>query len=210
MSNVSEHSPAHLDASAPPSLARLLWIWLGLGVQSFGGGAATLYLIRRAVVEQHHWVSDEEFARDWAICQLTPGINLLGLTILTGWRLARWSGAVIALTGLLLPSVSITILLTAIYASVRELTVVQAALHGVIPATVGLGLLLAFQMTQSPLQKSKHEGVGSVLLSCALLAGSSLAVGLWHLPVLAVLFGAAGLCAIFHWGWSGRLARRHL
>lgn len=214
MADVSEPGSAPLDATALPDASvrptpmHLLRIWLGLGIQSFGGGSATLYLIRRAVVEQQRWITDEEFARNWAICQITPGINLLGLTILIGWRLGGALGVALALGGLLLPSISITVLLTAVYASVRDLTMVQSALHGVIPATVGMGLLLIVQMVQPPLRASQREGRSSLVLSSALLVGSVLAVALVHLPVMAVLFGAGGLCALFHWIWSVRRDRR--
>jgi len=63
---------------------RLLWIWTVIGVQSFGGGSATLYLIRRVTVEQHGWLTDDDLTRYWGICQIAPGINILGLVILIG------------------------------------------------------------------------------------------------------------------------------
>ena len=52
---------------------------------------------------------------------MAPGINLLCMTILVGWRLAGLAGALISLAGLLLPSVSITIVMIALYADVRQL-----------------------------------------------------------------------------------------
>src|SRR5262245_38892185 len=36
-----------------PSPLQLLRIWTMIGMQSFGGGSATLYLIRRVAVERH-------------------------------------------------------------------------------------------------------------------------------------------------------------
>src|SRR4051794_7373426 len=86
---------------APPSPAGLLWIWTVIGVQSFGGGSATLYLIRRVAVERHGWLTDEDFTRYWGICQIAPGINILGLVILIGWRVSGPIGALLSLTGLL-------------------------------------------------------------------------------------------------------------
>jgi chromate transport protein ChrA len=44
-------------------------------------------------------------------------------------------GAIVALIGLLLPSIAITILITAGYATIRTQPLVVAALHGIIPAT---------------------------------------------------------------------------
>lgn len=177
-----------------PSCWLLLRIWLLLGVQSFGGGAATLFLIRRAVVERYGWISAEAFTRYWAICQIAPGINLLGLTILIGWHLAGVAGATLSLVGLLLPSVSITLLLTALYASIQDLALVQAAFRGVIPATVGLGLLLSIQMGRPLLVAGWRTGQLSFWLSCALLIGSGIVVTVWHPPVIAVLCvsGAVG------------------
>jgi chromate transporter len=188
----------------PPSAWRLLWIWIGVGAQSFGGGSATLYLIRRVAVERHHWISDEEFARYWGICQIAPGINILGLVILIGWRIAGAIGVALALAGLLLPSAAITVALTAAYSSVKQASVVRAALNGVVPATVGLGLLLAYTMVRPLLNTARKEGRGSVAVSSALLLGSTLFTALLQAPVLAILWGAGALSALAQWQRAAR------
>ena len=197
---------------APPPAAPSPWlvlrVWFALGLQSFGGGAATLALIRRAVVEQHRWVSEADFSRDWALCQITPGINLLALTILIGRRLAGAAGIAAALLGLLLPSAGLTLLLTAFYARARHAEAMQAALNAVIPATVGLGLLTAYQMARPPLQSLRAEGAGYGLFGVALLAGSGAAVLLWHLPVVFVLCAAGAVSAAVHGLRARRLAQR--
>lgn len=183
----SQHLPANL---------RLLHVWLLLGMQSFGGGAATLALMHRAMVEEQRWVSEADFSRDWALVQIAPGINLLALTILLGRRVAGKRGVALALFGLLLPSVSLTILLTAGFAHVQHSTLVQGALRGVLPATVGVGLLTAIQMARALLQESRKEGSRSLAWSSVLLVGSAATSFLWHGPILAILLGAGALCAI--------------
>ena len=183
----------------PPSLWGLLRTWLGIGAQSFGGGSATLYLIRRAAVERHGWLTDEDFARYWGISQIAPGINILGLVILIGWRVAGALGVAMALSGLLLPSAVITVVLTAVYANIKQAPVVRAALSGVVPATVGLGLLLSYTMVQPLLRAAWREGRASTVVAGALLLGSTLATALAHAPVLAVLWGAGGLSALAQW-----------
>jgi chromate transporter len=180
-------------------LWQLLRVWFMLGLQSFGGGTATLFLIRRAAVEQYGWLSAEEFTHDWAICLTSPGINLLCMTILVGRRIAGLAGALVALLGLLLPSVTITIIMTALYADLRTLPVVQAALRGIVPATVGLGLLLSVSMARPLLAASQRESPGNLLVSLAILGGSALAMVFWHLPVIVVLCVAAGLSALTTW-----------
>lgn len=184
--------------NAPPTSVRLLCVWLRIGLQSFGGGATTLFLIRRAVVDEQGWLDDAEFTRINALCHVTPGINLIALTVLIGRRARGWPGVCVSLAGLLLPAALITVLLTAGYARVREAPAARAALRGIVPATVGLGLLTAERLARPLLAASREEGKASLLLSIALLAGSALAVALWHVPVFAVLFAAGTASALFH------------
>lgn len=174
-----------------------MWLWLGF--QSFGGGATTLTLIRRTVVEQQGWLCEAEFTRDWALVQIVPGINLLGLTILIGRKVAGAKGVALALLGLLLPSVTLTILLTALYERIQHLEVVQAALRGVIPATVGLGLLTTLHIARPLMIASFHEGKASFLLSGILLLGSGMVAAWWHWPVILVLCVAGAVSANASW-----------
>ena len=176
------------------SSSHLLWVWLKLSVQSFGGGTATLALIRRTAVDEHGWVSADEFGQFWGLVQLAPGINLLALTVLLGRRAAGLRGIALALTGLLLPSASLTILLTAMYAQFQHLAVVQAALRGIIPAVAGLGLLTAWQIARPLLTRP---------LRPLILLGSVLAASLGLVPVLAILLSGGFLGGIANY-------RRHL
>lgn len=187
---------------------RLLWIWTVIGVQSFGGGSATLYLIRRVAVERYGWLTDEEFTRYWGLCQIAPGINILGLVTLIGWRVAGGVGVALALGGLLLPSAAITVALTALYASIRQAPLVRAAIAGVVPATVGLGLLLSFTMVRPLLAAARREGRASTIVAGVLLAASIMAAALSHAPVLAILWGAGGLSALAQWQRMARERER--
>ncbi|HLH32348.1 MAG TPA: chromate transporter [Terriglobia bacterium] len=197
-----------LQISYPPfmlvSPLRLLWIWTAIGMQSFGGGSATLYLIRRVAVERHGWITDEDFTRYWGICQIAPGINILGLVVLIGWRVAGAVGAALSLCGLLLPSAAITVALTSIYASVREAPLVRAAIAGVVPATVGLGLFLGFTMTRPLLNSARREGSASTLIAIVLLLASTIVAARAQTPVLAILYSAGAVSAIAQWQLAGR------
>lgn len=184
-----------------------MWIWTVVGAQSFGGGSATLYLIRRVAVERHAWLTDDEFTRYWGICQIAPGINILGLVILIGWRVAGGAGALLALTGLLVPSAAITVALTAAYTTIRQVPLVRAAIAGVIPATVGLGLLLAYTMVRPLLTAAKRDGQASRVLAAAILLGSAAAAVLTRAPAAAILWGAGAVSALAQWQHTARQRR---
>ena len=80
-----------------PTSWELLRSWLRVSLQSFGGGTATLALIRQEFVTKHEWISEDRFLRDWALCQLAPGINLVALSILIGKRTRGGPGVLISL-----------------------------------------------------------------------------------------------------------------
>jgi len=183
---------------------RLLWIWTLIGVQSFGGGSATLYLIRRVCVEQHGWLTDDDFARYWGICQIAPGINILGLVILIGFRVSGAIGAFVSLIGLLLPSAAITAALTSLYAVVRDVPLVRAAIAGIMPATVGLGLLLGYSMLRPLMNSARRQGAAGTLIAAILLLGSTVATLLTRAPVPAILWLAGGLSAFAQWQFAAR------
>lgn len=181
----------------PIPLWKFFLVWLSIGLQSFGGGATTFALIHRAVVEQHGWMQEGEFVRANALCQLTPGINLFALTILIGKRIAGGRGALLAMLGLLLPSISITLLITATLKITQRLHGVQAAIHGIIPATVGLGLLTAINMARGLLKEEGHQQGASILFSLFVMVVSGLAFARMHAPPFVILGGSGLAGAIF-------------
>jgi chromate transporter len=170
-------------------------VWSRLGVQSFGGGTATLALIRRAVVDELHWITAEEFTTYWALVLMVPGINLLGLTVLIGKQIGGTKGVAIALFGLLFPSVTITILLTALYSKVQHSHSVVSALSGVIPATVGVGLFTSLQIAFPVLKNCTKRGAKSLTIALALLLGSAAIEAAAHWPVVAILLTSGALGA---------------
>ncbi len=85
-------------------------------------------LIRREFVTRYGWISDTDFLRDWSMCQLAPGINLLALAILIGRRTGGPFAIVIAMGGLLVPSFLITLGLVAAYARFLHSEVVTSAM----------------------------------------------------------------------------------
>jgi chromate transporter len=180
-----------------PSTWQLFRIWAGVGLQSFGGGASTTFLIQRAFIEKHRWLSIEEFMHLWSLCLLTPGINLVALTVLIGKKLGGTRGIVASLAGMLLPSAAITCLLAALFKQIEHVAAVQAVLRGVIPATGGIMLLVGLNFALPLIRRGYKEGVVYLLGSGILMIACALAVILLKLSVVIVVLGAVFLGALF-------------
>src|SRR6266699_3727541 len=180
-----------------PGKWQLFRIWASIGLQSFGGGASTTLLIQRAFIDKHKWLSIEEFMQLWNLCILTPGINLVALTVLIGRKLGGAWGIVVSLAGLLLPSATITCLITVGFASVQHLPVVQAILRGVVPATGGIMLVVGLNFALPLIRRGYKNGMLYLLASSVLVIVCALAVIFLKLSVIVVVLGAALLGALF-------------
>lgn len=171
---------------APPPLTHFLQVWLVLGFQSFGGGATTLTLIRRKVVEQQGWLCEAEFTRDWALVQIVPGINLLGLTILIGRRVAGgWRGAMLALIAINLPPL-LVLMVDQLYRRVKNHPAVEGFVRGLSLAVVGI-----FGMVQIGLIQNFGVDTRSMLLATAAIGlGLTRRVPVFGIIALAALVGS--------------------
>jgi len=137
-------------------------------------------------------MDEAEFVRAWALAQISPGINLVKLTALIGYQLRGWPGLMTAMAGLLLPSGGVTALMTAGFSVIRSQPLIQAAMRGILPATIGLSLAMGVQMAQPLLTQARQEGhlrLGAHLL---ILAGAALLLGLSSVsPVIVLLLAGA-------------------
>lgn len=180
------------EAGAPaPTTWTILRVWTGIGLQSFGGGASTQLLIWRTFADRYGWVEAEELVRFWNLCQITPGINLVALTILIGRKLGGARGIVAALAGLLLPSAAVTCGLAAGFLAVQHDPAVHAILRGVVPATAGIMGLVSVSFARPLWRSVRSEGRRSLAISAVLVPASVLAIVLVRLPVAIVLAGMA-------------------
>jgi len=180
-----------------PSKWQLFRIWASVGLQSFGGGASTTLLIQRAFIEKHKWLSIEEFTYLWNLCVITPGINLVALTVLIGRKLGGVWGIVVSLAGLLLPSATITCLLAATFKQIENLAAVQAVLRGVIPATGAIMLLVGWNFALPIIRRGHKEGVLYLLGSSVVIIACALAIILLKISVIIIIPGAAFLGGLF-------------
>jgi len=86
---------------AKPSMLELAWLFAFIGLTSFGGGISAY--IRRLVVTQKRWLTDEEFLPGLGLVQLLPGANVAGLAVYIGNHLKGPLGSAVALFCLFVP-----------------------------------------------------------------------------------------------------------
>jgi chromate transporter len=167
-------------SAVPPGLLALFLAFARMSLAGFGG---VLVFARQAIVEQHRWMTADEFNETFALCHFLPGPNIVNLSMVFGARLRGIAGGIAAFAGLLLPPTLIMTVLAIVYARFGDVEVLRRILAGISCAAVGLLIAVVFRM-MTPLLK-RLDAVALILM-----LGVFLAIGVLRLPLQAVLLVA--------------------
>src|SRR6202790_5024176 len=169
--------------ASPPGLIALFIAFAKISLAGFGG---VLVWARRGIVDQHRWMTADQFNETYALCHFLPGPNVVNLSVVFGSRFRGIAGGIAAFAGLLGPPVVVVTILAALYARYGEIEALRRILAGVSCAAVGLLISAVFRMMM-PLIK-RRDLVGVVVLASVFVA-----IGLLRLPLPAVLLVAIPL-----------------
>ena len=124
----------------------LAWTFGLMSLFAVGGANATIPEMHRVAVEVHHWLTDQQFADVFAISQLSPGPNVLIVTLI-GYAVAGVAGALVSTLAMCVPTAILAYYVSQILgrsSHARWPAIIQAAL---VPLSIGLmgasGLVLA-------------------------------------------------------------------
>lgn len=185
-----------LPTSNPPGLFALFVAFARMSLAGFGG---VLVWARRGIVDQHRWMTADEFNETYALCHFLPGPNVVNLSVVFGSRFRGIPGGIAAFAGLLGPPLAMMTVLAALYAHFGEIDALRRILAGVSCAAVGLLLSAVFRMMM-PLVKRRD------LVGIALLIAVFIAIGLLRLPLAAVLLVAIPLSLAITYAVRRRVA----
>ena len=182
--DLSGTNPSH-----PPGLAELFFAFAKMSLAGFGG---VLVWARRGIVEQHRWMTAEEFNETFALCHFLPGPNIVNLSFVFGSRFAGFAGGLAAFAGLIGPPMLIAIVLAALYVHYGELETLRRILAGVACAAVGLLIAVVLRMAM-PLFR-KRDVAGLLMLLAVFIA-----IGVLRLPLQVVLLVGIPLSLLVTW-----------
>ena len=86
----------NISTSTPPGLFELFIAFARMSVAGFGG---VLPFARRGIVDQHRWMTADEFNETFALCHFLPGPNIVNFTMVFGSRFRGIPGGVAAFPG---------------------------------------------------------------------------------------------------------------
>ena len=186
--------PASVQASYPS----LFTTFFKIGLFTIGGGYAMLGMVKKTMVDDRHWIGEDEFVETVAVMQSLPGIFAVNTALSVGLRVKGRAGSILAGLGAILPSILIVLGLSIFARTAKEDLVVESCFKGIRPCVVALILAPACQMVKKSgvTKKNFYIPLLAALLVCAV--GVS--------PVYVIL--AAGIGGALY-GWQrGKFPRQ--
>jgi chromate transporter len=153
-----------------------------------GGANAAVPEMHRVAVDVRHWLTDRQFADVFAIAQLSPGPNVLIVTLI-GYAVAGVFGAIAATLAMCVPTAVLAYYVNGVLrrsSSSRWPGIVQAAL---VPLSIGLMSASALIVAQAA------DRTSAAILMTLVAAGLAFATKLNPLWILLAggVLGFAGL-----------------
>ena len=189
-----------------PQLALALQDWaslflhyLSLSLLSIGGAITTAPDMHRFLVDQQGWLTDAQFNASIAIAQAAPGPNVLFVALL-GWNvgvnaggaLTGLLGVLLAMTGILIPSTTLTYLAASWGHRNRELLAIRAFKQGMAPLVVALLIATGWILATATGSTLKDWPLWLATVLTALIVWRTRLHMLW-------LIGAGALLGWFGW-----------
>jgi chromate transporter len=166
----------------------LAWTFAVMSLFAVGGANSAIPEMHRVAVDVNHWLSDKQFTDVYAIAQLSPGPNVLIVTLI-GYSVAGLLGALVATIAMCVPTAVLALIVSRFLTRASEArwpAIVQAAL---VPLSIGLMGASGFILART---SDSTVVAALVTVGAAVLASLTKLNPLWML-VAGGCLGFAGL-----------------
>ena len=159
-----------------------------LSLFAVGGANAAIPEMHRIAVDVMHWMTDRQFADNFAIAQVSPGPNVIVVTLI-GYHVAGLAGAAVATVGMCGPTCLLAFFVARVWDRFKDAPWRIAIQAGLVPVSLGLIGASAFVLARA----ADHSlYAGGVTAATAAVAYTTRVNPLW-IFLLAGLLGLSGL-----------------
>jgi len=176
-----------MNSDSNPVLALAL-TFATMSLFAVGGANSAIPEMHRVAVDVNHWLTDKQFTDVYAIAQLSPGPNVLIVTLI-GYSVAGVAGALVATLAMCVPTAVLALCVSRFLArssQARWPAIIQAAL---VPLSIGLMGASGFILART---SDRTLAAALVTAGAAVLASVTRLNPLWML-VAGGCLGFAGL-----------------
>lgn len=171
---------------------KLFFSTFKLSVCTFGGGFVIIPLMKKRFVEELGWIEENEMLDLAAIAQSAPGAIAVNASILVGYHVAGFPGAMITVLGTILPPLMIISVISLFYQAFRDNAFVSMAMAGMLCGVAAVIFDVVLNMVKTILQKKR-------ILPVVVLIGTFIAVRFFSVNIMIVLLVCGVIGALDIW-----------
>ena len=160
-----------------------------LSACTFGGGFVIIPLMRKKFVEELGWIEEEEMFDLTAIAQSSPGAIAVNASILVGYHVAGFSGAMLTVLGTILPPLIIISIISLFYQAFRDNAIVNMVMTGMLPGVAAIIFDVVLNMSKTILQSKR-------LLPLVMIIASFIAVRFFSVNIILIIMTCGLIGAI--------------
>lgn len=154
---------------------------------TIGGGYVIVPLIRKRFVEEYGWIDEDEMLNFVAIGQSSPGPIAVNTSILVGYHLAGFPGALMTMLGTVLPPFIMMAFISYFYTAFASSVYVRAVLLGM-QAGVAAVILSAVIDMVIPIVKGK-QALSLLLMLSAFAVSAFLQINVMYVILFCLVLG---------------------
>src|SRR5215510_4883186 len=140
---------------APASLAQFALYFLKLGCFGFGGPIALVGYMQKDLVEERHWISQQDYVDGLAFSQLAPGPLAAQLAMYLGFVRAGFLGATLIGLVFILPSFLMVAAIGRAYVSFGGTRMIAALFYGIGAAVIAIIARSAIKLIKATVKTDK-------------------------------------------------------
>ncbi|PZX92262.1 chromate transporter [Flavobacterium aquariorum] len=129
-------STAGFSAIELGKLGDLAWFFIKAGAFVFGSGLAIVPFLHAGVVNEHGWLTENQFVDAVAVAMITPGPVVITVGFI-GYLVAGASGATIAALGVFLPCYLFTVIPAPYFKRISQNKSIKAFVEGITAGVIG-------------------------------------------------------------------------
>ena len=135
---------------------KLFFSTFKLSACTFGGGFVIIPLMRKKFVEELGWIEEDEMLDLTAIAQSSPGAIAVNASILVGYHVAGFPGAMLTVLGTVLPPLIIISIISMFYQAFRDNAIVNLAMKGMLCGVAAVICDVVINMAKTIFQNKKR------------------------------------------------------
>ena len=163
-----------------------------LSACTFGGGFVIIPLMRKRFVEDLGWIEEDEMLDLTAIAQSSPGAIAVNASILVGYHVAGFPGAVLTVFGTVLPPLIIISAISLFYQAFRDNAIVNMAMAGMLCGVAAVICDVVINMAKTIFLKKR-------ILPVLVMIGAFVSVRFFSVNIIVIILVCAVIGAADAW-----------